>query len=71
MGGLDQQLTKDMTARFTFVRKFERNRYSLLNRAIPLSAYSIPVSFRDTGRDGLVSSIDVGATFGFVLLPRC
>ena len=58
MGGVDQQITKDMTARFTFVRKFERNRYSLLNTAIPLSAYSIPVSFRDTGRDGVANTAD-------------
>src|SRR5204862_4825579 len=58
MGGLDQQLMKDMTARFTFVRKFERNRYQLLNTAIPISAYTIPVSFRDTGRDGLANNAD-------------
>jgi hypothetical protein len=58
MGGIDQQMMKDMTARFTFVRKFERNRYSLLNTAIPFSAYSIPVSFRDTGRDGLANTAD-------------
>ena len=58
MGGVDQELMRDMTARFTFVRKFERNRYQLLNTAIPLSAYTIPVSFRDTGRDGLANSAD-------------
>jgi len=58
MGGIDQELMRDMTARFTFVRKFERDRYSLLNTAIPLSAYTIPVSFRDTGRDGLANSAD-------------
>ena len=58
MGGIDQQLMRDMTARFTFVRKFERNRYQLLNTAIPFSAYNIPVSFRDTGRDGLANTAD-------------
>jgi hypothetical protein len=58
MGGVDQELMRDMTARFTFVRKFERNRYQLLNTAIPMSAYTIPVSFRDTGRDGLASTAD-------------
>jgi len=58
MGGVDQELMRDMTARFTFVRKFERNRYTLLNTAIPLSAYSIPVSFRDTGRDGQANTAD-------------
>ena len=58
MGGIDQEIMRDMTARFTFVRKFERNRYSLLNTAIPFSAYSIPVSFRDTGRDGLANNAD-------------
>jgi hypothetical protein len=58
MGGIDQELMRDMTARFTFVRKFERNRYQLLNTAIPMSAYSIPVSFRDNGRDGLANTAD-------------
>src|SRR3989441_1086930 len=58
MGGIDQELTRDMTARFTFVRKFERERYSLLNTAIPMSAYSIPVQFRDIGRDGLANTAD-------------
>jgi Carboxypeptidase regulatory-like domain len=58
MGGIDQQLMRDMTARFTFVRKFEQNRYQLLNTAIPLSAYSIPVSFRDNGRDGSANTGD-------------
>jgi hypothetical protein len=58
MGGIDQEIMKDMTARFTFVRKFERNRYSLLNRAIPMSAYSIPVPFTDVGRDGVKGTAD-------------
>jgi hypothetical protein len=58
MGGLDQEVMKDMTARFTFVRKFERNRYSLLNTAIPISVYNIPVAFRDNGRDGLANTAD-------------
>ncbi len=58
MGGIDQEIMKDTTARFTFVRKFERNRYQLLNTDIPMSAYSIPVSFRDNGRDGLANTAD-------------
>jgi hypothetical protein len=58
MGGLDQELMRDMTARFTFVRKFERERYSLLNTAIPMSAYNTPVQFRDIGRDGLPNTAD-------------
>ena len=58
MGGLDQELMRDMTARFTFVRKFERERYSLLNTAIPMSAYNTPVQFRDVGRDGLANTAD-------------
>jgi hypothetical protein len=58
MGGIDQEIMKDMTARFTFVRKFERNRYQLLNTAIPISVYNIPVSFRDNGRDGLANTAD-------------
>jgi hypothetical protein len=59
MGGLDQEIMRDMTARFTFVRKFERNRYQLLNTAIPIeTAYPTPVSFTDIGRDGRTGTSD-------------
>jgi hypothetical protein len=47
-----------MTARFTVVRKFEHNRYQLLNTDIPMSAYSIPVAFTDIGRDGVRGTPD-------------
>ena len=58
MGGIDQELMRDMTARFTFVRKFERDRYQLLNTDIPMSAYNIPVAFTDPGRDGITGTAD-------------
>jgi len=59
MGGIDQEITRDMTARFTFVRKFERNRYQLLNTAIPIdTAYPTPVAFTDIGRDGVNGTSD-------------
>jgi hypothetical protein len=49
--GLDQQLASATTLRFNYVRKLERNRMRLQNTAIPFSAYNIPVSFVDRGRD--------------------
>ncbi|MEP7308394.1 MAG: TonB-dependent receptor [Acidobacteriota bacterium] len=49
--GLDQQVTRDMTVRFNYVRKLERNRMKAQNTAIPFSAYNIPVLFTDRGRD--------------------
>jgi len=55
VGGIDQQVTHDMTVRFNFVRKFERNRLQQLNTAIPFSAYNIPVAFVDPGRPGLAA----------------
>jgi hypothetical protein len=58
MAGIDQEVMRDMTARFTFVRKFERNRMHLLNTAIPITAYNIPVPFTDIGRDGLRGTSD-------------
>ena len=58
MGGIDQEIMRDMTARFTVVRKFEHNRYQLLNTDIPMSAYSIPVAFTDIGRDGVRGTPD-------------
>jgi hypothetical protein len=51
VGGIDQQITRDMTIRFNYVRKFERNRMQLLNTAIPFSEYNSPVNFLDRGRD--------------------
>jgi hypothetical protein len=49
--GIDQQLMKDTTIRFNYVRKLERNRMKLQNTAIPYEAYNIPVTFLDPGRD--------------------
>ncbi|HEU4690723.1 MAG TPA: TonB-dependent receptor [Vicinamibacterales bacterium] len=49
--GLDQQLMRDTTLRFNYVRKLERNRMKLENEAIPFEAYNIPVAFIDRGRD--------------------
>ncbi len=57
VAGIDQQVMRDMTIRFNYVRKFERDRMQLLNRAIPFSAYNIPVNFLDRGRD-FVSAAD-------------
>ena len=51
VAGIDQQVTRDMTVRFNYVRKLERNRMKLQNTAIPFSAYDIPVLFTDRGRD--------------------
>ena len=42
---------RDTTIRFNYVRKLERNRMKLQNTAIPFSAYNIPVTFTDRGRD--------------------
>ena len=49
--GIDQRVRRDTTVRFNYVRKFERNRMKVQNTAIPFSAYNIPVSFTDRGRD--------------------
>jgi hypothetical protein len=51
VAGIDQQLRSDTTVRFTFVRKLERNRMVLRNRAIPFEAYNIPMQVLDRGRD--------------------
>jgi hypothetical protein len=51
VAGIDQQVTRDTTVRFNYVRKLERNRMKAQNTAIPFSAYNIPVLFTDRGRD--------------------
>jgi len=56
--GIDQQIMKDMSASFTFVRKFEENGYVNFNSAIPYSAYTIPVTFTDPGRDNISGTAD-------------
>ncbi|MBI2149513.1 MAG: TonB-dependent receptor, partial [Acidobacteria bacterium] len=58
VAGIDQEVMRDMTLRFNFVRKFERNRMHLLNTAIPFSAYNVPVTFTDPGRDGRTGTTD-------------
>ncbi|MEO8259506.1 MAG: TonB-dependent receptor [Acidobacteriota bacterium] len=56
--GIDQQVSRSTTVRFNYVRKFERNRMKLQNTAIPFSAYNIPVSFLDRGRDFAAAADD-------------
>jgi len=51
VAGIDQQISRDMTIRFNYVRKLEGDRMKLQNTAIPFSAYDIPVLFNDRGRD--------------------
>jgi len=56
--GIDQEISKGMVLRFNFVRKFERDHWQTFNTSIPYSAYNIPVTFTDPGRDGLIGSAD-------------
>jgi hypothetical protein len=69
VAGVDQQVTGDMTIRFNYVRKLERNRMKLQNTAIPFSAYNIPVTFTDPGRDFTSTADDRQITL-FSLDPR-
>jgi hypothetical protein len=59
-----------MTIRFNYVRKFERDRMQNLNTAIPFSAYSIPVTFTDPGRDGRTGTTDDRPITVFNLQPQ-
>jgi len=56
--GIDQEVMRDMTLRFNFVRKFERDKWQIYNTAIPFEAYNIPVTFTDPGRDGRTGTAD-------------
>lgn len=56
--GIDQQIARDMTVRFNWVQKFERDKWQIFNTAIPFSAYNIPTSVTDPGRDGRVGTSD-------------
>ena len=40
VSGVNQQIRRDTTIRFNYVRKLERNRMKLQNTAIPFSAYN-------------------------------
>jgi hypothetical protein len=69
VAGIDQQIARDTTIRFNYVRKLERNRMKLQNTAIPFSAYNIPVLFTDRGRDFASSADDRQITL-YSLDPR-
>jgi len=51
--GIDQQVAQDMTVRFNFVQKFERDKWQLYNTAIPYSEYNIPATVIDPGPGGV------------------
>ena len=69
VAGIDQQVMRDMTVRFNYVRKLERNRMKLQNTAIPFSAYNIPLVFLDRGRDFASAADDRQITL-FSLDPK-
>ena len=55
---IDQEITAGLQARFSFIRIFEKNLYQIVNDAIPVSAYNIPVAVTDPGRDGVTGTSD-------------
>ena len=69
VAGIDQQFMQDMTLRFNYVRKLERNRMKIQNTAIPFDAYNIPVLFTDRGRD-FASAADDRVITVYSLDPR-
>src|SRR6185295_12442035 len=68
--GIDQQIFRDMTLRFTVVRKFDRNILQTFNEAIPYSAYNIPVTFTDPGTDNVLGNADDQQLTAYSLDPK-
>jgi hypothetical protein len=56
----EQQLAPSLMARVGYVYLHESNLYQLVNTARPASAYTIPISTVDPGRDGKVGTADDG-----------
>src|SRR5207237_8627224 len=58
LADIEHEIIRDTTVRFTVVRKRTGNALQTYNTAIPYSAYNIPVSFTDPGRDGVAGTAD-------------
>lgn len=56
--GLERELFRDFSLRFNFIRKFEKRRWNSFPLHAPFSAYNIPVTVTDPGRDGQTGTAD-------------
>jgi hypothetical protein len=56
--GIERELMRDLSVRFNVVRKFEKNRWTSFPLHAPFSAYAVPVTVTDPGRDGRVGTSD-------------
>lgn len=54
----ERQLGASLSARVGYVYKKEFNLYQLVNVARPYSAYNVPITTTDPGRDGVVGTAD-------------
>jgi hypothetical protein len=57
---LEREIASGMSARLGYVYKRESDLFQLVNTARPYSAYSVPITGVDPGRDGVVRTSDDG-----------
>jgi hypothetical protein len=67
--GYDQQLFQDFAIRLAGIYARETNLRRTLNLAIPYEAYTIPVTNRDPGPDGVVGTADDGGLVTYFDYP--
>jgi len=60
--GYERELMANFGARVLYVYKRQNNLYRSINVLRPYSAYSIPITRRDPGPDGVLSNADDGGT---------
>jgi hypothetical protein len=63
--GLDRELMADFGARVLYVYKTQQNLYEDVNVLRPYGAYSIPITRRDPGPDGLLNTPDDAGSVTF------
>ena len=57
-GSLEFQLSNDYSARFTFVRKFDKDFQQTVNSALPYSTYTDSIAQTDIGADNIAGTSD-------------
>ncbi len=56
--GVEREIIRDVSVRFNFVRKFERDRWTTFPLNAPFATYNRPVTVTDPGRDGITGTAD-------------
>ncbi len=63
--GVERELMNDFSAKLLYVYKRQNNLYETVNILRPYEAWTIPITRRDPGPDGVLNNADDGGTVSF------